>query len=140
MATSRTASRGKGGTASRTTKRPPSRRPAARSKSRRPAPRRTKRGPGPIVRARRGVWNLLARGVESLARTVGRTREIEAGVRRDGIAFALIAVGVVAAAGMWWRTGGQLSQWLENGVRTVVGAGAIALPLAVLVVGVTLMR
>jgi DNA segregation ATPase FtsK/SpoIIIE, S-DNA-T family len=140
MATSRTASRGKGGTASRTTKRPPSRSAASRSKSRRPPPRRVKRGPGPVGKALRGTWNLLARGAGSLARAVGRTREIEAGVRRDGIAFAMIAVGVVAAAGMWWRTGGRLSQWLEDGVRTVLGAGAIALPLALLVVGVILMR
>jgi S-DNA-T family DNA segregation ATPase FtsK/SpoIIIE len=86
------------------------------------------------------VWNLLARGVGGLARAVGRTREIEPGVRRDGVAFALIAVGVVAAAGMWWGTGGRVSDWLETGVRTVIGAGAIALPLVLLVIGVTLMR
>ncbi|HEU5470564.1 MAG TPA: DNA translocase FtsK 4TM domain-containing protein [Actinophytocola sp.] len=87
-----------------------------------------------------GTWNLLAKGVGGLARTVGRTRDIEAEVRRDGVAFALIAVGVVVGAGIWWRTGGPVSIWLEHGVRTVIGAAAVALPLVLLVVGITLMR
>jgi S-DNA-T family DNA segregation ATPase FtsK/SpoIIIE len=75
-----------------------------------------------------------------LARAVGRTRDIEAEVRRDGVAFGLIAVGVVVAAGIWWRTGGPLSVWLEKGVRTVIGAGAVTLPLVLLGIGITLMR
>ncbi|MFL6144640.1 MAG: DNA translocase FtsK 4TM domain-containing protein, partial [Labedaea sp.] len=124
----------------------------ARKRPARPAPSRTRaaykrtparrgrRGPGPLGRALRGSWNLLSKGVGGLARTVGRTRDIEAAVRRDGVAFGLIAIGVVVAAGIWWRTGGPVSAWLEQGVRTVVGAGAVALPLALLVIGVTLMR
>jgi DNA segregation ATPase FtsK/SpoIIIE, S-DNA-T family len=71
---------------------------------------------------------------------VGRTRDIEAEVRRDGVGFGLIAVGVVVAAGIWWRTGGPLSVWLETGVRTVIGAGAVALPMVLLGIGITLMR
>src|SRR5919198_126728 len=117
------------------------RRPApSRSRSRRPPAKakRSRRGPGPIVRGLRAIWIMLAKGVGGLARTVGRARDIEPGVRRDGVAFALIAVGVVAAAGMWWGTGGRVSAWLETGVRTGIGAGAIALPLGLLVIGVTL--
>ncbi|HEY1321964.1 MAG TPA: DNA translocase FtsK, partial [Streptosporangiaceae bacterium] len=118
MANSRTTSRG----GSRTTRRPPARSGASRSKKRPPARRPVKRGPGPVSRALRGIWVLLAKGVGGLARAVGRTRDIEAEVRRDGVAFGLIAVGVVVAAGIWWRTGGPLSVWLEKGVRTVIGA------------------
>lgn len=88
----------------------------------------------------RGTWNLLAKGVGGLARAFGRTRDIEAEVRRDGVAFALIAIGLVVAAGIWWRTGGPVSRWLEDGVRTVIGASAVALPLVLLAIGVTLMR
>lgn len=135
MAT-RTSRTGRGGT--RTTKRTPARSTPVRG--RRPPARKVRRGPGPFGRALRGLWNLLARGVGSLARAVGRTRDIEAEVRRDGVAFALIAIGVVVAAGIWWRTGGPVSLWLERGVRSAIGAGAVALPLVLLVIGIALMR
>ncbi|HEV2784207.1 MAG TPA: DNA translocase FtsK 4TM domain-containing protein [Actinophytocola sp.] len=135
MATTRTTRTGRGG---RAAPRRPATRSAPRSRSRRPPARRS--GPGPLGRALRGGWNLLAKGVGGLARAVGRTRDIEAEVRRDGVAFGLIAVGVVVGAGIWWDTGGPVSVWLERGVRTAIGAGAVALPLALLVIGVTLMR
>jgi DNA segregation ATPase FtsK/SpoIIIE, S-DNA-T family len=141
MATSRTTSRSRGGSGA--AKRPPARSGGSRprAKPRRSSPRRpVRRGPGPVGKALRGIWNLLAKGVGGLARAVGRTRDIEAEVRRDGVAFALIAIGVVVAAGIWWSTGGPLSVWLESGVRTVIGAGAVALPLVLLGIGVTLMR
>jgi S-DNA-T family DNA segregation ATPase FtsK/SpoIIIE len=133
----------KGMATSRTTSRRPARSGTSRSRSttrRPPARKPSRRGPGPVAKALRGIWNLLAKGAGGLARAVGRTRDIEAEVRRDGVAFALIAVGVVVAAGIWWRTGGPVGVWLERGVRTVIGAGAVALPLVLLVIGVTLMR
>jgi S-DNA-T family DNA segregation ATPase FtsK/SpoIIIE len=61
-------------------------------------------------------------------------------VRRDGVALALIAIAVVGAAGIWWDTGGPVGLWLERGVRTVIGAAAVALPLVLLVIGIVLMR
>jgi S-DNA-T family DNA segregation ATPase FtsK/SpoIIIE len=128
MATTRTTKPSRPGT--RTARRP----------ARPPARGRTKRRQSTLGRALRGSWNLLAKGAGGLARTVGRTRDIEAEVRRDGVAFALIAVGVVVAAGIWWQTGGPVSVWLERGVRTVIGAGAVTLPLVLLVIGITLMR
>src|SRR5699024_8817200 len=39
----------------------------------------------------RGGWSLTARGVGSLARVVGGSRELEAEHRRDGAALALLA-------------------------------------------------
>jgi len=47
---------------------------------------------------------------------------------------------VIVAAGIWWRTGGPVSQWLQDGVRSAIGAGAVALPLVLLVIGIALMR
>src|SRR6266545_7280335 len=139
MATSRTTSRSRAGSSA--AKRPPARSGGSRPRAKRPTARRpVRRGPGPVGKALRGIWNLLAKGVGGLARAMGRTRDIEAEVRRDGVAFALIAIGVVVAAGIWWRTGGPVSEWLEDGVRTVIGAGAVALPLVLLVIGVALMR
>lgn len=88
----------------------------------------------------RGGWLLVARGLGSLARAVGRTKDLDPAHRRDGIAFALIAVAVLAAAGIWWKAGGPAGQSLEQGVRSVIGAAALALPLVLVVTGIALMR
>ncbi|MGW4400470.1 DNA translocase FtsK [Amycolatopsis nivea] len=88
----------------------------------------------------RSTWNLVAKGVGSLARTVGRTRELEAEHRRDGLALGLIALAIVAAVGVWWRAAGPIGAGVEVATRTVLGAGAVTLPLVLLVVAVALMR
>ncbi|OLF10798.1 cell division protein FtsK [Actinophytocola xanthii] len=88
----------------------------------------------------RGSWSLLAKGAGGLARTVGRTKELDPAHRRDGLAFALVAVGVIAGAGIWWKAGGPVGRWLEIGVRSSIGAAAMALPMVLLVIGVALMR
>ncbi|MCT2585191.1 DNA translocase FtsK 4TM domain-containing protein [Actinophytocola sp. S1-96] len=88
----------------------------------------------------RGSWNLVAKGAGGIARTVGRTKDLDPAHRRDGLAFALIAVGVIAGAGIWWKAGGPVGGWLEIGVRSSIGAAAMALPMVLLVIGVTLMR
>ncbi|MGW4485544.1 DNA translocase FtsK [Amycolatopsis sp. NPDC004368] len=88
----------------------------------------------------RGTWNLVAKGVGSLARTVGRTRELEPEHRRDGLALGLIALAIVAAVGVWWRAAGPIGQAVEIATRTVLGAGAVTLPLVLVVVAVALMR
>ncbi|MFF4596579.1 DNA translocase FtsK [Amycolatopsis sp. NPDC001319] len=88
----------------------------------------------------RGTWNLVAKGVGSLARTVGRTRELEPEHRRDGLALGLIALAIVAAVGVWWRAAGPIGAAVEVATRTVLGAGAVTLPLVLVVVAVALMR
>jgi DNA segregation ATPase FtsK/SpoIIIE, S-DNA-T family len=112
-----------------------SRRPVARS-----AARRKGGATRTLARGLRGGWNLLAKGVGGLARTVGRTKELDPAHRRDGIAFALIAIGVIAGAGIWWKAAGPIGRWLEIGVRSTVGAAAMAMPMVLLVIGVALMR
>jgi S-DNA-T family DNA segregation ATPase FtsK/SpoIIIE len=88
----------------------------------------------------RGGWNLLAKGTGSLARTVGRTRELEAEHRRDGLALGLVAIAIIAAVGVWWRAAGPIGYGVEIATRTVLGAGAVTLPLVLIVIGVALMR
>ncbi|WP_370935902.1 DNA translocase FtsK [Amycolatopsis sp. cg13] len=107
------------------------------SSARRPAPRRKN---GAFGRGVRSTWNLAAKGIGSLARTVGRTRELEAEHRRDGLALGLIALAIVAAVGVWWRAAGPIGAGVEVATRTVLGAGAVTLPLVLLVVAVALMR
>jgi S-DNA-T family DNA segregation ATPase FtsK/SpoIIIE len=88
---------------------------------------------------RRG-WNLISRGAGGLARTVGRTKEIEPAHRRDGLAFGLIAIAVVVAAAVWWHAAGPVGYWVEVGIRTVIGAASVALPVVLVGIGVVLMR
>ncbi|KFU80005.1 cell division protein FtsK [Amycolatopsis lurida NRRL 2430] len=112
---------------------------AARKPSpRRPAPR--KKSSGTFAKGVRGTWNLLAKGLGTLARTVGRGRELEPEHRRDGLALGLIALALVIAFGVWWRAAGPIGGWVEVGARSLLGAGAVTLPLVLTVVAVALMR
>jgi S-DNA-T family DNA segregation ATPase FtsK/SpoIIIE len=108
------------------------------SAARKPAPRR--KTPGVFGKGVRGTWNLLAKGIGTLARTVGRTRELEPEHRRDGLALGLIALAIIAAVGVWWRAAGPIGGAVEIATRTVLGAGAVTLPLVLVVVAVALMR
>jgi DNA segregation ATPase FtsK/SpoIIIE, S-DNA-T family len=110
---------------------------ASRAPARRPAPRRKQ---GTFGKAVRGTWNLLAKGLGSLARTVGRSRELEAEHRRDGVGLGLIAVALIVAVGVWWRSAGPIGEGVEIATRSVLGAGAVSLPLVLIVVAVSLMR
>jgi S-DNA-T family DNA segregation ATPase FtsK/SpoIIIE len=81
----------------------------------------------------------IARFGRSLGRAVGRTRELDPAHRRDGLGVALLVLGVVAAAGIWWGAGGPVGSWLSAAVAAVVGLGAVVLPVLVVAVGVLLM-
>ncbi len=82
----------------------------------------------------------LARAVGAGARAVGRSRELEHGHRRDGLALGYIALAVVIAAGVWMRAGGPVGTIVNSGARAVVGSAAWLLPLLLVGVAVTLMR
>lgn len=110
------------------------------SSARKPAPRSRRKTPGIFGKGLRGTWNLLAKGIGTLARTVGRSRELEAEHRRDGLALGLIALAIVAAVGVWWRAAGPIGAGVEIATRSVLGAGAVTLPLVLVVVAVALMR
>ncbi|HEX6356900.1 FtsK/SpoIIIE family DNA translocase [Actinophytocola sp.] len=122
----------------KTTKNARSTRPAARQPIRRTTSKASTSGA--LYRGLRGGWGLLAKGAGGIARTVGRTKELDPAHRRDGLAFALIALGVIAGAGIWWRAAGPIGHYFEIGARSVVGAAAMALPLTLLVIGIALMR
>ncbi|TCP41108.1 S-DNA-T family DNA segregation ATPase FtsK/SpoIIIE [Tamaricihabitans halophyticus] len=83
---------------------------------------------------------MLAKGTGGLARTLGRTRDLEPAHRRDGLAFGYIALGLIIGMAAWWQAAGPVGQYVEIGVRSAVGAGVTALPMVLLVVGIVLMR
>lgn len=98
-----------------------------------------KRQPDLIDRGIDGVGRGIARLGRAVGRAVGRAREIEPAHRRDGLGVALLVLGVVAAAGIWWGAGGPVGSWLSGAVAAVVGLGAVVLPVLVVAVGVLLM-
>ncbi len=88
----------------------------------------------------RASWGLLAKGVGGMARAVGRGSELEPEHRRDGIALLMIALALITGAGVWFAAAGPVGRWVEIGVRSVIGAVSVALPMLLLVGAVVLMR
>src|SRR5690606_24325351 len=131
------ASSAKGKSSARSTAGKTSGRTAA---SRKPPAKRSRSSGGALVKALRGTWALVARGVGGLARAVGRTRELDPEHRRDGVALGLIALAFIAAVGVGWEAAGPVGEWVAVGTRSVIGAAAVGLPVALLVAAVVLMR
>ncbi|MDT5010843.1 MAG: segregation ATPase FtsK/SpoIIIE, family [Mycobacterium sp.] len=71
---------------------------------------------------------------------MGRAREIEPHHRRDGIALALLGVAVLIAASSWAGAARPVGQWVDTGLRTLVGSAVVLLPLVAVGLAVVLMR
>jgi S-DNA-T family DNA segregation ATPase FtsK/SpoIIIE len=122
------------GTRSTTARRRPPAKAAKRGQSSRRPP---KRQPLLVVLVRavyrliRGIWLGIARGLGAAARAVGsgaRELKLEPAARRDGIGLAVLALGVVTAAAVWWSAGGPAGRVVANVLRSAVGSGAAWLP------------
>src|SRR5690606_33952203 len=87
-------------------------RPAARGGRPAPPPRRSL-----PVRMVRGVWMGGAHLVGGAARRIGQgARDLDPAHRRDGVAFALLALAVVVAAREWWGLSGAAGDVVHNAV------------------------
>ncbi|MGE2727879.1 DNA translocase FtsK [Mycolicibacterium vaccae] len=116
----------------------------------RPAPRRkpaARRSPSlvsaagsAVGRGIRAGWFMLARGVGSTARSVGRARDLDPGHRRDGLALALLGLAVVVAASSWYDAARPVGAWIDSSIRVVIGSAVVLVPIALAVLGVVLMR
>ncbi|MCB0950260.1 MAG: DNA translocase FtsK, partial [Mycobacterium sp.] len=150
---SKTAARSSARTArSKTSSRGESRsaRPARTVRPAKPArPRRkpARRGPSAVSvagtavgRSVRAGWLMLARGAGSTARSVGRARELEPGHRRDGVALAMLGLGVVVAAGSWFDAARPVGAWIDTFLRVLIGGAVVLVPIALAALGVALMR
>ncbi|HKN97892.1 MAG TPA: DNA translocase FtsK 4TM domain-containing protein, partial [Pseudonocardiaceae bacterium] len=109
-------------------------RPRSGTRSKAPARKPAAKRPGT------GPFTLLARGVGSLVRAISRTKELDPAHRRDGVALVLVALAVITAFGVWFQAAGPAGHWVDVGVRSAIGNGAIPLPAALLAAGIALMR
>ncbi len=91
-------------------------------------------------RGARATWLILARGLGSAARSVGHARDIEPGHRRDGIALTLMGIAVVVAASCWFGAARPVGEWIDGGVRMVIGSAVVLVPIVAVATAVTLMR
>jgi DNA segregation ATPase FtsK/SpoIIIE, S-DNA-T family len=119
------------------------RKPASRSTARRSSgsTRRqpARRQPDLVDRGIDGVGRGIARLGRSAGRFIGRAGQLDPAHRRDGLGVAMLVLGVVAAAGVWWEAGGPVGRWLSGAVFAVAGLGAALLPVLLVAVGVLLM-
>ncbi|NLF04327.1 MAG: cell division protein FtsK, partial [Actinomycetales bacterium] len=89
----------------------------------------------------RGVWMGGAHLVGGTARKIGQgARDLDPAHRRDGVAFALLALAVVVAAREWWGLEGTFGDVVHAVVGGTFGRVAVAVPLLLLVGAVRLMR
>jgi DNA segregation ATPase FtsK/SpoIIIE, S-DNA-T family len=127
---------GRGGTATR----PANRRGTAPRKS--PARGKQRGGGLPLpLRAARGTWMGMAHVAGGAVRRVGHSaRDLEPEHRRDGLGFALIGLAIVVAAREWWSFNGAVGDVIHAVVAGTFGRVAYAVPLALLFLGVRLLR
>jgi S-DNA-T family DNA segregation ATPase FtsK/SpoIIIE len=91
-----------------------------------------------------GGWNLSARGVGGLVRTVGRqassARDLDPAHRRDGQGLVVLAIAILSAAALWFTAGGPVGEVTRLGARWAFGACAVALPVLLGYAAVRMMR
>ncbi|MDF2146114.1 DNA translocase FtsK [Knoellia sp. p5-6-4] len=122
-----------------TSTRPANRKPATKKA----APRGQAKGGGlPLpLRAIRGTWMGMAHVAGGAVRRVGHSaRDLEPEHRRDGFGFALIGLAIVVAAREWWAFEGVVGDVVHAVVAGTFGRVAYAVPLALLFLGLRLLR
>ena len=112
-------------------------RPAGRGVGKPPA-RRQRSLP---VRMIRGTWMGAAHVVGGAGRRIGRgARDLDPAHRRDGAAFALLALALVVASREWWGLSGAAGNVIHDVVAGTFGLIGVLVPLILLLVAVRLMR
>lgn len=138
-----TASRASASSAAEQTKRAPS---SGTSSGRGSTQGRTSTGEGSarpplVVRAARGAWMGIARGVGGTARAIGSgAREIDPAVRRDGLALLLLGLAIAVAATEWFTVDGAGGTVLHGGVAGLLGSVAVVVPVLLALLAIRLMR
>ena len=83
---------------------------------------------------------MVAKGIGTTARSVGRARDLDPGHRRDGIALALLGLAVVVAASSWFDAARPVGAWVDSVLRVFIGSAVVLLPLITAGIAVLLMR
>jgi len=95
-----------------------------------------------VVRAGRNVgrgaaalWSGVAGAIGAVARSVGTgAKDLDPQQRRDGVGFAILALGIVTAAAVWWDISGVVGRGVRQAATGTVGLLAWAIPILLAVV------
>nr|WP_238529301.1 DNA translocase FtsK [Dietzia alimentaria] len=96
------------------------------------APARTSGAFGAVGRGLVGSWAAAARGIGHGVRGLGGGSDddkVAPPHRRDGLGLILIGVAIIFAGAVWFGAAGPIGQWINTGIRTVVGTPGALLPL-----------
>jgi S-DNA-T family DNA segregation ATPase FtsK/SpoIIIE len=94
-----------------------------------------------VGRLIRSVWLGLAHALGALTRKVGSSaRDLDPAHRRDGFALLMIACAVIVAAVTWWGLTGPVASAVTAVVTGLLGALDWLAPLALIALGVRIMR
>nr|WP_081615190.1 DNA translocase FtsK [Dietzia sp. UCD-THP] len=114
----------------------------SRSRAATPAPERTSGAFGAVGRGLRGGWAGMAKGlghgVRGLRGDADEDR-VAPPHRRDGLGLTLLGIAIVFAGAVWFGAAGPVGEWVDTGIRTVVGTPGALLPLVLGVWGVLVM-
>jgi S-DNA-T family DNA segregation ATPase FtsK/SpoIIIE len=91
-----------------------------------------------------GGYNLLARGVGGVVRTVGRqassARDLDAAHRRDGQGLLWLGLAILVGAAVWFEAAGPVGEGTRAALRWVIGSAAFGLPILLGYAAVRMMR
>jgi S-DNA-T family DNA segregation ATPase FtsK/SpoIIIE len=93
-----------------------------------------------VVGALRSVWLGVAHALGGAVRGLTGSSTIEPGLRRDGFGLALVVLGLVVAAGVWWQAEGPVFDVVRSMASGSVGVISYVVPLLLVWLAVRLLR
>ncbi|RRD44044.1 DNA translocase FtsK [Buchananella hordeovulneris] len=116
----------------------PARTASSAGKKKTPASREETAQGGPSVGGR--LWRGLTGGVGAMVRALGHGQDTDPALRRDGVAFVLLALAIIIALREWFSLSGIAGKAIHHVIAGLVGIYAVLVPLLLLVISVQLMR
>ncbi len=97
-----------------------------------------------LGRAIVAMWRGLAAVIGGTARAAGRNaataRDLPPEHRRDGAALGVLAFGLISVMAVWFHAAGPIGRAIDAAARSLVGNGAILVPLVLLAGGAHMLR
>ncbi len=96
---------------------------------------------GALGRGLAGLWRLLAKGLGSSVRFIARgAKDLDPAHQRDGIAFLILILALIATAGTWFNADNILSRAVYSFIYGGIGRIGFAAPLVLVYFAIKLFR
>ncbi|MEQ7005185.1 DNA translocase FtsK 4TM domain-containing protein [Actinopolymorpha sp. B17G11] len=88
-----------------------------------------------LVRLVAGIWLGIAHLIGAIVRRIGSSaRELDPGLRRDGVGLLFVGLAIVVASAVWWNMPNDVGEGIRVVVSGSVGSLAWAIPILLLLV------